>query len=129
MSAQVLSGKVVAQAIKDQCKADAEALRAKGIVPKLGIVRVGAKDNDLSYERGAKKTLEAAGVDVEVFEMPADVTQEDFDKTLTKVNDDPSINGILMFLPLRFGFRLIIFDGNVTRIRKILHGFTEGVGI
>ena len=100
MSAQVLSGKVVAQAIKDQCKADAEALRAKGIIPKLGIVRVGAKDNDLSYDRGAKKTLEAAGVDVEVFEMPADVTQEDFDKTLTKVNDDPAINGILMFLPL-----------------------------
>ena len=100
MSAQVLSGKVVAQAIKDQCKADAEALRAQGIVPKLGIVRVGAKDNDLSYERGATKTMTAAGVDVEVFEMPADVSQEEFDKTLTKVNEDPAINGILMFLPL-----------------------------
>ena len=49
MSAQVLSGKVVAQAIKDECKAAAEELRAKGIAPKLGIVRVGEKDSDLAY--------------------------------------------------------------------------------
>ena len=61
MSAMILSGKEVAASIKEECKATAEELRAKGIVPKLGIVRVGAKDNDLSYERGATKTMTAAG--------------------------------------------------------------------
>ena len=53
MSAQVLDCKAVAQSIQDQCKADADALRAKGIVPKLGIFRVGEKGPDLSYEKGA----------------------------------------------------------------------------
>ena len=100
MSAMILSGKEVAAAIKEECKAAAEELRAKGIAPKLGIVRVGAKDNDLAYERGATKTMNACGVDVQVFEMPEDVTQEDFDKKLQEVNDDPTVNGILMFLPL-----------------------------
>ncbi|MBQ1712308.1 MAG: bifunctional 5,10-methylene-tetrahydrofolate dehydrogenase/5,10-methylene-tetrahydrofolate cyclohydrolase, partial [Firmicutes bacterium] len=45
MSAKILSGKEVAASIKEECKAAAEELRAKGIVPKLGILRVGAKDN------------------------------------------------------------------------------------
>ena len=100
MGAQILSGKEVAQAIKDECKAAAEELRAKGIVPKLGILRVGEKDSDLAYERGATKTMTNAGVDVEVYALPADVSQEDFDKKLQEINEDPAVNGILMFLPL-----------------------------
>ena len=100
MSAKILSGKEVAASIKEECKAAAEELRAKGIVPKLGILRVGAKDNDLAYERGATKTMNSCSVDVQVFELPEDVTQEDFDKKLQEINDDPSVNGILMFLPL-----------------------------
>ena len=43
MSAKILDCKVVAQAIKDECKAAAAELKAKGIEPKLGIFRVGAK--------------------------------------------------------------------------------------
>ena len=100
MGAQILSGKEVAQAIKDECKAAAEELRAKGIVPKLGILRVGEKDSDLAYERGATKTMTNAGVDVEVYALPADISQEDFDKKLQEINEDPAVNGILMFLPL-----------------------------
>ena len=41
-----------------------------------------------------------ASVDVEVYALPADVSQEDFDKKLQEINDDPNVNGILMFLPL-----------------------------
>ena len=64
MSAQVLDCKVVAQAIKDDCKAAADALKAQGITPKLGIVRVGEKGPDLSYEKGATKTMNEAGIEV-----------------------------------------------------------------
>ena len=57
MSAQVLDCKLVAQAISEQCKKEADALKAKGIVPKLGIFRVGEKGPDLSYEKGATKSM------------------------------------------------------------------------
>ena len=100
MSAQVLDCKAVAQSIQDQCKADADALRAKGIVPKLGIFRVGEKGPDLSYEKGATKTMAAAGIEVEVFALPAEVTQEDYIKKFKEVNADPAIHGILAFRPL-----------------------------
>lgn len=100
MSAKVLDCKVVAQSIKDECKREAEALKAKGITPKLGIVRVGEKGPDLSYEKGATKTMTEAGIEVQVFAMPADVSQEDYIKTFREVNADPSIHGILAFRPL-----------------------------
>lgn len=100
MSAQVLDCKVVAEAIKNECKAAAEELKAKGIVPKLGIVRVGEKGPDLSYEKGATKTMNEAGIEVEVFAMPADVSQEDYIKKFREINADPAIHGILAFRPL-----------------------------
>lgn len=86
--------------MKDNCKAEADALKAKGITPKLGIVRVGEKGPDLSYEKGATKTMNEAGIDVEVFALPADISQEDYIKKFREINADPSIHGILAFRPL-----------------------------
>ncbi len=98
--AQVLNCKDVAQAIKDDCRAQADELRARGIIPKLGILRVGEKGPDLSYEKGATKAMEEAHVDVEVFALPADVSQEEYIRKLREINADPSIGGILCFRPL-----------------------------
>lgn len=100
MSAKVLDCKLVAQSIKDECKAAADALKAQGIVPKLGIFRVGAKGPDLSYEKGATKTMNEAGIEVQVFELPADVSQEEYIEKFRAVNADPTIHGILAFRPL-----------------------------
>lgn len=100
MSAKVLDCKLVAQSIKDECKAAADALKAKGITPKLGIFRVGEKGPDLSYEKGATKTMAEAGIEVEVFALPADVSQEEYIEKFKAVNADPAIHGILAFRPL-----------------------------
>ncbi len=100
MSAQLLDCKAVAAAISESCKAEAESLKAKGIVPKLGIFRVGEKGPDLSYEKGATRTMNDAGIEVEVFAHPADISQEDYITEFKKVNADPAIHGILAFRPL-----------------------------
>lgn len=100
MSAKVLDCKLVAQSIKDECKAEADALKAKGITPKLGIFRVGEKGPDLSYEKGATKTMAEAGIEVQVFALPADVSQEEYIEKFREVNADPTIHGILAFRPL-----------------------------
>lgn len=100
MSAQVLDCKLVAQSISEQCKKEADALKAKGIVPKLGIFRVGEKGPDLSYEKGATKSMNEAGIEVEVFALPAEVSQEEYIEKFRAVNADPAIHGILAFRPL-----------------------------
>ena len=97
---QIIKGKPVADAITAELVKDVEALKAKGISPKLKIVRVGAREDDLSYERGALTRMDKCGIIAEVLELPVDISQEDFVKELKAVNDDPTVHGILLFRPL-----------------------------
>lgn len=98
--AERLAGKAVADAMKEELSQKVEELKSKGINPKLGIVRVGARPDDLFYEGGAKKTCEAIGMAYELFEYPVDIDQVSFEKALTDVGANKEINGILMFAPL-----------------------------
>lgn len=98
--AQVLLGKEVNASLNERIKADAEALKAKGIQPALGIIRVGERGDDISYEKGAMKRCATLGVEVKRYLLPADVTQETLMATIDEVNQDDSIHGVLMFRPL-----------------------------
>lgn len=98
--AERLAGKAVADAIKEELSKKVEAIKTKGITPKLGIIRVGARPDDLFYEGGAKKTCEAIGMAYEVFEYTADVEQAVFEKAVTEIGAKKEIHGILMFAPL-----------------------------
>jgi len=97
---QIIKGKPVADFISEELTRKVEALKSKGLVPKLAIVRVGADPSDLAYERGALKRCESIGVAAEVKELSLDITQDDFIDELGKINRDASVNGILIFRPL-----------------------------
>ena len=56
--AKLLLGKEVTDALNANLQTRTAALREKGIIPTLGIVRVGADPSDLSYEKGATKRAE-----------------------------------------------------------------------
>ena len=98
--AKKLLGKEVNEAIVANLLERTTALRAKGVVPTLGIVRVGANPSDLSYEKGATTKGEQVGVDVKKFELPEDATKEQVLAMIDQVNADDSIHGVLMFRPL-----------------------------
>ena len=65
--AKLLLGKEVTAALNAKLQAKVEELKAKGISPKLGILRVGENPSDLSYEKGAVARAELIGVEVEKF--------------------------------------------------------------
>ncbi|SDB13180.1 methylenetetrahydrofolate dehydrogenase (NADP+) / methenyltetrahydrofolate cyclohydrolase [Pseudobutyrivibrio sp. YE44] len=98
--AKLLKGKDVVGLLNEDLINRVNDLNSKGIVPTLGILRVGERPDDLSYERGAIKKCQQVGVQVQVTELPADVSSEDFFDTLEKLNKDINIHGILMFRPL-----------------------------
>jgi len=98
--AKQLLGKEVTAALNTRITADADKLKDKGIQPTLGIVRVGERGDDVSYERGATKRCETLGVAYEKFLLPADVSQEELMATIDKVNKDDNIHGVLIFRPL-----------------------------
>ena len=74
---EIIKGKPVGDALSDQLKLECEALVKDGIQPKLAILRVGAKPNDLSYEKGALKKCETIGIQTEVTELPEGTTQDE----------------------------------------------------
>lgn len=100
MSAKVLNCKLVAQSIQETCKKEVEQLKKRGITPKLGIIRVGAKGADISYEKGATKTMQEAGIAVEVYALDENISQEEYIAKMQEINADIDIHGILAFRPL-----------------------------
>ena len=98
--AAILKGAPVAAALHEKTAAEAAALRETGIVPTLAILRVGARNDDLSYERGATKRCREVGIDVQSVALPADVDSETFFAALDGLNRDPAVHGILLLRPL-----------------------------
>lgn len=95
-----LSGKEVSDNIVTMLQPLINKLSEAGHTPTLGVLRVGAREDDLSYERGLKKKFDKAGAGVKIFELPADCTQEDLDSTFDQMNNSSDIHGILVFRPL-----------------------------
>ncbi|MCR5328920.1 MAG: bifunctional 5,10-methylenetetrahydrofolate dehydrogenase/5,10-methenyltetrahydrofolate cyclohydrolase [Saccharofermentans sp.] len=98
-----LGGKEVADGILADLKIKVEELKGRGVNPKLAILRVGEREDDLAYERGVMKRFESCDVDVEVTVLDVNVSQEELDKTFDGINSDPDVHGILVFRPLPKG--------------------------
>lgn len=98
--AELLKGKPVADAIDAEQKLKVDNLKKRGITPKLGIIRVGARPDDLFYEGGAKKKCAAVGMECQVFEYPEDISQADLERAVTDVGAKKDVHGILMFFPI-----------------------------
>ena len=96
----LLKGAPAAAALNEKTAAECAALKEKGTVPTLAILRVGARDGDLSYERGAMKRCDQLGVEVKSIVLPADVESDVFFATLESLNRDETVHGILMLRPL-----------------------------
>lgn len=98
--AKRLEGKAVAAALKAGQLEAVAALREQGMTPTLGIIRVGEREDDIAYERGATKRCEGVGVAVQAMTLPQDATQEELLALIHQVNQDDSIHGVLLFRPL-----------------------------
>ena len=101
--AELLGGPVaqkICENIIDRLEKAKKSDKYPGRLPKLAIVRVGKREDDLAYERGAIKRTEKVGMNCETFEFDTDITNEEFQKEFIKINSDNDIDGILLFMPL-----------------------------
>ena len=95
-----LRGMPAAKAMLADLQVRVDGLKEKGIEPKLVVVRVGAREDDLSYERGIYKRFDGVGAKVVTIELPLEVTQEELENTILSLNEDDSVHGVLLFRPL-----------------------------
>ena len=95
---ELLKGAPVSAAIREWAAEEIKQLQ--GSVPKLAIIRVGEKPDDMYYERSAVKKMEAFGLRVQIFVFPKDISDEEFKEAFQKINKDPDVTGILLLRPL-----------------------------
>jgi methylenetetrahydrofolate dehydrogenase (NADP+)/methenyltetrahydrofolate cyclohydrolase len=98
--AKLLDGREVAAALKIKHQAEVARLVSKGVLPTLGIIRVGEREDDIAYERGAAKRCEGVNVAVRHFTLSPDAPQEELIELIDGINADTSIHGVLLFRPI-----------------------------
>ena len=100
MSALLLKGGPAAAALNEKTAARAAALTAGGVTPTLAVVRVGAREDDLAYERGVLARCGKLGIGVRPFQLDAGAGQAQLLEVLDQITRDRTIHGCLLFRPL-----------------------------
>ncbi|WP_281178180.1 tetrahydrofolate dehydrogenase/cyclohydrolase catalytic domain-containing protein, partial [Thermovenabulum gondwanense] len=98
--ALILSGKEVAEALKESLIKEVSELKGKGYIPNLKIILVGERPDSVSYIKGALKRANEIGVEANVLELPETITEQEFIKKIHELNEDKKVNGILIMRPL-----------------------------
>lgn len=98
--AKLLSGTAVSEELCRKIRRGVTLLREREVTPTLGIVRVGERPADVSYERGATKRAQSLGVAVSRTLLPESVSPRELRQVLSEVSGNDRIHGCLLFRPL-----------------------------
>ena len=104
MTAQLLSGKPIAERVLAQVKTDVEQLKKQGVIPGLGTILVGEDAASAGYVRKKHETCEQAGIKSFHADIPATATQQDLLKTVQGFNENPDIHAFIIQNPVPRGF-------------------------
>lgn len=100
MCAQIIEGKKISDLIREEMITETAALKEKGIIPGLAVVLVGEDPASKVYVGSKEKTCQQLGFYSEVHRLSADTSEEELLAVIDRLNNQASINGILVQLPL-----------------------------
>ena len=101
MTAEIISGKEVAKAIRAELAVEVAQLKEEhGVVPGLATVLVGEDPASVSYVTAKNKASKELGMNSNQHTLPADTSEEDLLKLVDELNKNDDVNGILVQLPL-----------------------------
>lgn len=96
----IIDGKAVSAAVKEQIKTECEALKKQGVTPGLAVIIVGEDPASQVYVRNKERACEECGFYSEKYALPENTTQDELNALVDRLNEDKNINGILCQLPL-----------------------------
>lgn len=100
MSAVIIDGKAIAQEVRADVAEKVKSLKEKGINPCLAVILVGENPASVSYVTGKRKALAEAGMIDRSVDLPESTSEEELLKIIDELNNDKSVHGILVQLPL-----------------------------
>ncbi len=103
MSAKIIDGKKIAEEMQDEMAVDVKQLQAEGITPGLSVVLVGEDPASQVYARNKARTCKKLGIKSDQYDLDATASEEELLALVEKLNNDPTVNGILVQMPLPKG--------------------------
>lgn len=100
MSAKIIDGKEIAAQVRREVAEKTAALKEKGTTPCLAVILVGENPASVSYVTGKQKALAEAGMADRSMHLPESTTEEELLEIISKLNNDKTVHGILVQLPL-----------------------------
>ena len=122
MAAQIIPGKEIASKIKEYVKNEIDKLKEKGIFPKLVAVQVGENPASEVYVKQQKKNCEKVGISYELKQLPKDTDEEKLISFINSLNNDDSVTGIILQLPLPEGI-------DVRKVQSTISPFKDVEGV
>lgn len=100
MAAQLLDGKAMSDALRQEIAKQVSELKAQGVTPGLAVILVGDDPASQIYVRNKGIGCEQTGMHSVTIRMAEDTTQQELEEQIRQLNGDASIHGILVQLPL-----------------------------
>ena len=128
MPAILLDGKAASRQVLDELVPRVQALKGRGISPRLTVLRVGDDPASKIYIRAKIRACEQAGVAGDEIELPASARREEVVQCVDRLNADRSVHGILVQLPLPLGLDAHEIAGDVSPDKDVdgLHALNLG---
>ena len=121
--ATIIDGKELAKKIRKELKVECDELKEKGINPKLAVIMVGDNPASKVYVRNKSRACEEIGIEYEEFLLQDNIKQEELISLIKKLNENKSINGILLQSPIPEHLNINEAFKTIT-YRKDVDGFT-----
>ena len=119
----IIDGKELAKKTRQNLKIECDELKNKGINPKLAVIMVGDNPASKVYVRNKSRACEEIGIEYEEFLLQDNIKQEELISLIKKLNEDKSINGILLQSPIPEHLNINEAFKTIT-YRKDVDGFT-----
>ena len=100
MAAQIIDGEAAAEEIKKQVAEAAGAMKAAGRACRLVAVQVGENPASKIYTNMQARSCESVGIEYELLNLPADMTQDDLLARIAELNAAASVSGIILQMPV-----------------------------
>lgn len=100
MVAEIIDGKKLSHELKMKMKEEVNQLKKTGVTPHLTVILVGDNPASKSYVKGKEKACEETGISSDLIELNETVTEDELLAQIVKLNNDKSVHGILVQLPL-----------------------------
>ena len=130
MAAAIIDGKAVAADLRLTLAEDvSKFVEATNVQPHLAALLVGEDPASAVYVRNKQRACDKAGIRSTLHRLPAEITEEGLLTLITQLNDDPTVHGILVQLPLPGHIQEQVVLDAVTPLKDVDCFHPENVGL